>query len=229
MERAIELDPTFAGAYAILSYSYFRDWFNQWSEGPQPLERAFKAAKKAVALDDSLPLAHTYLGWACAWRKQYEEAIAEGQRAISLDPNFAEGYARLGQILTLAGRPEEGVGLVKKAMRLDPHYPPVYLNYLGRAYYAMGKYEDAIAAMKRSLTRDPDFLYARLVLAVIYGELGREEEAQAEVAEALRISPRASLEGQRERMPFKDPAAVERILEGLRKAGLPETSKAAAP
>ncbi len=229
LERAIELDPTFAGAYAILSYSRFRDWFNQWSEDPQALERAFEAAKKAVALDDSLPLAHTYLGWAYVWRKQYKEAIAEGERAIALDPNFAEGYARLGQILTLAGRPQEGIDLVKKAMRLDPHYPPTYLNYLGRACFAMGKHEEAIAALKESLTRDPDFLYARLVLAVVYNELGRDEEAQAEVAETLRISPRASMEGQRERMPFKDQAVLERFIDGLRKAGLPEKSSSTAP
>ncbi len=186
------------------------------------MERAFEAAKKAVALDDSLPLAHTYLGWAYVWKKQHEQAIAEAERAIALDPNFAEGYARLGQILTLAGRPEEAVGLVKKAMRLDPHYPPTFLNYLGRAYYAMAKYEEAIAALKRSLTRDPDFLYARLILAVVYNELGRDEEARAEVAESLRISPRVSMEGQRERMPFKDQAVLERFIDGLRKAGLPE-------
>ncbi len=93
----------------------------------------------------------------------------------------------------------------------------------------MEKYEEAIAALKGSLTRDPDFLYARLVLAVVYSELGRKEEAQAEVAEALRISPRASMEGQRERMPFKDQAVLERFIDGLRKAGLPETSRAAAP
>ncbi len=221
-ERAIELDPSFAGAYAILSYSHFRDWINQWSEGPQALERAFEAAKKAVALDDSLPLAHTYLGWAYVWRKQYEEAIAEGERAIALDTNFAEAYARLGEILSLAGRPEEGLGLVKKAMRLDPHYPPTYLNYLGRAYYAMGQYEEAVAALKRSLTRNPNILSPHRTLAVIFSELGRKEEARAEVAEILRISPRASLEGQRERVPFKDQAVSERYLESLRKAGLPE-------
>ncbi len=93
----------------------------------------------------------------------------------------------------------------------------------------MGKHEEAIAALKESLTRDPDFLYARLVLAVIYSELGRKEEVQSEVAETLRISPHASMKGQRERMPFKDQAVLERYLEGLRKAGLPEKSKSTAP
>jgi tetratricopeptide (TPR) repeat protein len=221
-ERAIELDPRFAAAYAILSYCHWRDWFNQWSEDPQHLERAFEAAQMSVSLDDSLPLARAYLGWAFLWKRHHEQAIAEARSAISLDPNFAEGYARLGEILNLASRPDEGVGLVKKAMRLDPHFPPNYLIYLGHAYYAMGKNEEAISALKRSLTRNPDFLSPRRTLAVIFSQLGRKEEAQAEVAEILRINSRASLKSQLERMPFKDRAISEQYLESLRNAGLPE-------
>ncbi len=221
-ERAIELDPNFAGAYAVLSHTYSRDWSYQWSDDTQALERASEAAKKAVTLDDSLPLAHARLAWIYLWRRQHEQAIAEVKRAIFLDPNFAEGYARLGIILTYAGRPGEGIDLVKKAMRLDPHYPPLYLFYLGHAHYLVGQYEEAIAVLKRSFTRNPDQLPSHLDLAVIYCELGRKEEARAEVAEVLRISPRASLEGQRETMLFKDQALLERYLENLRKAGLPE-------
>ena len=221
-ERAIELDPNFAGAYAVLSHTYSRDWSYQWSDDTQALERASEAAKMAVTLDDSLPLAHARLAWIYLWRRQHEQAIAEVKRAIFLDPNFAEGYARLGIILTYAGRPGEGIDLVKKAMRLDPYYPPLYLFYLGHAHYLVGQYEEAIAVLKRSFTRNPDQLPSHLDLAVIYCELGRKEEARAEVAEVLRISPRASLEGQRERMLFKDQAVLERYLENLRKAGLPE-------
>ncbi len=186
------------------------------------MERAFEAAKKAVALDDSLPLAHTYLGWAYAFNKYHEQAISEAKRAIALDPNFAEGYARLGSILNYAGRPEEAVGLIKKAMRLDPHYPYQYLFALGHAYELLRRYEDAIAALKKCIARNPDVLPAHRVLAVIYSELGWKEEAQAAVAEVLRISPRASVEGWRERGPYKDQAVVERHLNALRKAGLPD-------
>ena len=207
-ERAIELDPNFAAAYAILSYTHYRDWLNQWIEGPQALERAFEAAQKAVALDDSLPLAHAYLAWLYVMRKQHEQAIAEANCAIALDPNFSEGYARLGGILTLSGRPEESVSLLEKAMRLDPHYPPTHLFFLGHAYYALGKYEEAIAALQRGRTRLPTSITPRRTLAVIFSELDRKEEARAEVAEMLKISPHASVEGQKERMPFKDQAAL---------------------
>ncbi len=93
----------------------------------------------------------------------------------------------------------------------------------------MGKREEAIAALKKSFTRNPDLMSSHLLLAGIQSELGRKEEAQAELAEVLRISPRASLEVQRERMPFKDQALLERFIGTLRKAGLPETSKSTAP
>ena len=155
-------------------------------------------------------------------KKHHEQAIAEARCATSLDPNFAEGYARLGEILNLAGRPEEGIDLIKKAMRLDPQFPPNYLIYLGHAYFAMGKYEEAIVAMKRSLIGNANFLTPHRSLAAIFSELGRTEEAQAEVAEILRINPRASLESQRERMAFNDQAVSEKYLENLRKAGLPD-------
>ena len=83
-----------------------------------------------------------------------------------------------------------------------------------------GRYEEAIAAFKKALTRNPNLLPAHVNLAVIYSELGREEEARAEVAEVLRINPNFSLEVLRQRLPYKDPADLERYLAALRKAGL---------
>ncbi len=226
LERAIELDPSFAGAYALLSHTHYRGWRHGWSEDPHPLDRALEAAEKAVALDDSLPLAHTYLAWIYVWKKQHEQAIAEAERAVSLDSNFAEGYAVLGNILNFAGRPKEAVASIKQAMRLDPHYPPNHLVYLARGYDLLGKHEDAITALRECITRDPDRYAAHKSLAVIYGLLGRKEEAQAEVAELFRLRPHggfdASLTDVREKMPFKDQEVLERHVEGMRKAGLPE-------
>jgi tetratricopeptide (TPR) repeat protein len=84
----------------------------------------------------------------------------------------------------------------------------------------MGQYKEAIAALKGALTRNPNFLPAHLVLAAVYSELGREEEARAEAGEILRLSPAFSLEVLRQRLPYKDPAVSERHLAALRKAGL---------
>ena len=105
-------------------------------------------------------------------------------------------------------------------MRLNPHYPPPYLNQLGFAYLVAGRYEEALGPLKKALTLNPNLMFSHLNLAVCYAELGRLEEARAEVAEVLRLNPNVSLESSKQNMPYKDPADLERYLDGLRKAGL---------
>jgi adenylate cyclase len=220
-EKAIELDPQYAGAYAGLSLSYFLDWFYVWStDRAQSLERAFELGQRAVVLDDSLFLPHWGLSQAYLWKKQHEQAIAEAERATALNPNDADGYWNLGSILAFARRPGEAIGLTEKAMRLNPRYPPRYLNLLGLAYLVAGRYEEALAPLKKVLTLNPNFYLSRINLAICYAELGRLEEARAEAAEVLRLNPNFSLERARQNLAFKDPADIERILDGLRKAGL---------
>ena len=202
-ERAIALDPQFALAYTMLGLTLRQEWDWGWSLDPQALERAFELAQKAIALDDSLAWAHSLLGMAYVRKEQPEQAIAEGERAIALDPNCAECYESLADILVLAGRPEEAVGLAEKAIRLDPQFAAYYSGQLGEAYRALGRYEEAIAAQKRVLTRNPDVLPAHVELAIIYNELGREEEARAEEAEVQRLSPHFPVEALRQRASLK--------------------------
>src|SRR5437867_2929494 len=141
-ERAIELDPQYAGAYAVLGWTYFFEWAFQWSQAPQTLAQGFALAQRALTLDDSLPLAHTMLGAFYLWQKRHEQAIAEGERAITLGPNYAEGYAWLGGTFNMAGRPKEAIEVVQQAMRLNPHDPFFYLFILGFAYRLMGRHEE---------------------------------------------------------------------------------------
>src|SRR5207249_3707562 len=99
-EKALELDPQYAEAYAFLGWTYLAEWGLQWSQDLQALERALALTQQAVALDDSLPLAHSALGRVSLWKKQHDKAIAEVERAIALDPNDADGYAWLGETLS---------------------------------------------------------------------------------------------------------------------------------
>ena len=88
------------------------------------------------------------------------------------------------------------------------------------AYCLTRQYDEAIVTLKAAIIRNPDHLPLHLHLTVSYSELGRDAEARAELAEMLRLSPKLSLEGVRRVMAFKDPAALERYLTALRKAGL---------
>ena len=166
-ERAIELDPQYAAAYALLAWSYLAE-FLFWNQDPQIREQAFETAQRAVALDDSLPVAHMTLGDVYLWRRQPEQAIAAAQRAIALDPNFADGYAHLGNILNSTGKPAEGLKMVEQAMRLNPRPPSYYFTFLGESYLRTGLYEEARATLKQALLRNPNFLPAYGNLAESY-------------------------------------------------------------
>ena len=219
-EKAIELDPQYAEAYVGLSRTLSGEWIMLWNQDPQTLEREFVVAQRAVALDDSLPVAHIVLSYAYLWKKQHEQAIASVKRAIALGPNEAEGTALLGFILNCVGQPEEAIGLIQKAIRLNPRYPYNFINWLGLAYVLTRRYEEAIATLQSATLRNPNFPPPHLHLLVSYSELGRDVEARAELAELLRVIPNDSLEGARRVLPFKDPADLERYLVALRKAGL---------
>jgi adenylate cyclase len=220
-ERALELDPKYAGAYAKLGLTHFYDYFHGWNKDrAQSLKQAFELAQRAVALDESLSIPHWILGAVYLWQKQHDQAIVEAERAIALDANDADSYVTLGVILVYAGRPEKGIESIKKAMRLNPHYPADYPQNLSFAYRTAGRYEEALVLVKRVLTLNPNFANSHANLAACYAELGRLEEARAEMAEALRLNPNASLEGLRRSLPYKDPADLERFLAALREAGL---------
>ncbi|HEV8711751.1 MAG TPA: adenylate/guanylate cyclase domain-containing protein [Candidatus Binatia bacterium] len=218
-EKALELDPQYAAAYAALGWTYFLDWFMQWSPDPQNLEQALTLGQKAIALDDSLSLAHRLIGEVYLRKKQHDQARAEVERALALDPNDADGYRDLGLILFYTGPVQEGLRMVEQAMRLNPH-SRVYLVTLGWGYYWTGRYEEAIATFKRVVTHYPNLLIAHTGLATTYGALGQEEGARTEAAEILRLSPNFSLEVVGQRALYKDPAVAERLLNDLRKAGL---------
>jgi adenylate cyclase len=84
----------------------------------------------------------------------------------------------------------------------------------------LGRYEDAVASLKRRLVRNPGTDVSRVLLAASYGHLGRFAEARAAWQEVLRVNPDYSLEYRRKVLPYKNPADFERVVEGLRKAGV---------
>ena len=216
-EHALALDPEYAAAHAYLGLTHFLDWVFL-NPSPQVLQRAFESVQKAISLDDSLPEAHGIFCFILPYKKkQYEQAATEGQRAIALNPNYAEGYVYLGFLASYQGKLQETLELLQKAYRLDPHPSFNYYACLGHAYYLLRRYEEAIAAQKRSLALLPTNPMDHILLAFSYMELGRKEEARVEIREGLRLSPLASPKSLKERIPYSDPAVSQRLFDDARK------------
>ena len=106
-------------------------------------------------------------------------------------------------------------------MRLDPLYKDIALYFLAEARISLGQFDEAVAALKQRLVRNPASETSYALLASCYGHLGRIAEARAAWAEVMKIAPDFSIERRRRILPFKNPEVFERRLEGMRKAGIP--------
>jgi adenylate cyclase len=221
LEKAVELDPQSSLALSHLSRNHVIAHVNRWRESTgQSLELAMGLGERAVALDETSPHAYFAVAAAALWMKQHERAVVAAEKCLAIAPNYAEGHAVLGLIFTYSGKPRDAIASLQRAMRLDPHYRDIYLHLLALSHLQLKEFEQGIAALKRRLVRKPESDISRVLLAAIYGHMGRIEESRSEWAEALRINPDYSLEHRRATLPYKDPADFEQILDGLRKAGL---------
>ena len=222
-ERAIALDPGYARAYGDVALTYALEVGFGWAENPEPaLERALEFCLAALALDESVPQVYFALNNTYLWLNRHEDAIAAAQRAIDLDTNFADGYAALAFALNYAGRPVEALAEIRKAMRLNPRYPFLYRWNVGHAFFLMERYDEAITTFESVVAVNPEFPEAHLTLAAAYAQSGRIEDAEWEAEEILTLLPGFTIERDRPRHPYLNPADMERYLHGLRLAGLPE-------
>ena len=228
LDKAVTLDSDYADAWALLSLTILVDASMQWSESfDDSYTKSIQALQKALALDDSNPLAHAILSFFHAFRNQYEKAIAEGEKAIALGAKHGLVHALYANALERAGRPEEVIKLIKTAMALEPYYSGFYLDVLADAYYRIERYKEAFATWKQLLKRSQPGGIEQinslegLTLASI--ELGRDEEARNYAEQLFDIVPNISisaLPNVKGKYRDKGRAELERIWSALRKAGI---------
>lgn len=220
LDRAIEIDPGMAAAYASLSIVALTDFINQWNGAtPEKLEQALKLAQKAIDTDQAEPLGHHALSLALSWLRRLDEAEEAAERAIELDPNSAGAYTALGTIRDFQGRHEDALALYTRAHRLDPQFD-LSLHFLGRALLSLGRFDEAEIAFKRRLTLAPRSDMTRFYLACLYGRIGRHEEARRYWREMLELKPDFSIDHLKQALPYRDPDLFDRLMDGLREAGI---------
>jgi tetratricopeptide (TPR) repeat protein len=222
IERAISIAPNFTPARACLALTHVNDFVNGWTDSPErSLAAGLEIAQRAVAMDAEDPQARFVLAVALLWSREHDKALAEARRCLELEPGSAEGLLATARIQIYNGDAADALDMINNYMRLDPFYRAMTLHFLAEAHAVLGRYEEAVAALKQRLEREPNSPTSYALLASCYGHLGRVAESRAAWGEVLRMSPDFSIERRRTVLPFRNPESFERQVEGLRKANLP--------
>ena len=220
-KRSMALDPGYITPYWGLALSLFVTYTNGWNDATEEtLEAGCRIAEKAVEVDPTHPEAHWALALGRMWKHDLDGALSAIDQAGARGPSYAEIHATRGYILSYASRPAEAIESLEKSMRLDPEFPPVWLHFLGHAYFIQGDYQQAARLLERRIRRQPATDISRALLASACGHLDRRSEAGEAWAKLLEINPDYSIERRGRVLPYRNPADWDRIIEGLRKAGL---------
>jgi TolB-like protein/DNA-binding SARP family transcriptional activator/Flp pilus assembly protein TadD len=230
LQRAIELDPNYAPAYAALALSYIHEYESPWSQDPQSaIDRAFELGQKAVALDETESIAHKALAYAAHYRDEVNLAKKEIERAVVLNPNDYSNLCIRAWILNFSGCPEQALICRDQTLRLNPLAPDSCLLDIGVAYYTMREYGLSAETFSQMSSWN---LLRHACLAACRAQLGQDAEALAAAARAL-DSMRTEFTGEtaeifqrwlayvRRMFRFRKPDDWEHLVEGFRKAGIP--------
>ena len=219
-QRAIDLDPNYADAYAALGFAHYEAVISGWSEfRTDELERAEALALKALALDPATTRAYRLLAQINLFRKRYDLALAQVDHALEINPSDADNYAARGSILVWAGKAAEALPWLEGALRFD-RANGFAAARLCMTYYLLGRYREAVDAGDRALSRNPGRntqMITHPMMAAAYAEEGRQQDAERERAVTARLWP--LLDAGTFVAQFGTQEAQDRMLEGLKKAG----------
>jgi DNA-binding SARP family transcriptional activator/Tfp pilus assembly protein PilF len=207
--QAVELDPTFARAYAGLSFAHFQNAFLGWKKAAPEIERSYEAAGKSLMVDDRDPAAHWAMGRALWLRGSQDDALTELERAVELSPNFATGHYTLAFVHSQAGDPKAAISFSDHSRHLSPFDPLLFAMLGARAMglARLGEYNEAAEWAKKAAARPNAHQHIMCIAALTLGLAGRAAEADeykakirervpnysmAEFLAAFRYSPDAS-------------------------------------
>jgi len=193
-ERAIELDPRYANAYAGLAEAY-GTLYQLFETQDVWLEKSMEASLKALMYDSSLSQAYSALGLCYFNKGSLEEALEASRKAIELDPSDYAAHWILGRIFYLTDRETEAIEQYKKVVELNPEFFSVY-NDLLLSYQRLGDKENYLKTLETALEVYPRYLLehpndgrAHIHFAVRLAEAGRFDEAKKQAEEAIELNP----------------------------------------
>jgi adenylate cyclase len=223
LARAIEIEPSYARAHAVLAWAVW--WAAQcqwWPDRVEGFRRALRHAEEAAVLDPAEPWARMALGHCLCEDRRHGRALAELRAALDLNPNFALGRAVHGWALTAAGRFEEAIAETAAALRLSPTdtFAGIYTSFHGVALLGARRFAEALPFLRASVAAFAENPGHYHTLISCCGHLGLAEEARLSIEARNGIGPPLRLGALRRRMEGFAHGGV--FVEGLAKAGVPE-------
>ncbi len=224
LESAVRMAPEQSDCWAMLATLYSDEYMFGFNVRPDPLRRAWAAAQRAVEAAPASPLASQALAQSLFFRRERQAFRPVAERTIALNPMDGATTAFMGILLACAGDWERGCAVTDSAMQLNPHFPGWY--WLARTFdaYRTRDYRGAIDAALR--IQMPVYFWVPAMCAAAFGQLGERQAAQRAAEDLLAIKPEFAQEAREEFGKWFEAELVEHLLEGLRKAGLKDSSGA---
>ena len=221
--RALELDPMFGLAAALAGGCHMRNVVWGYAADPQfDRKEAVRLSRLALSVDDDDPDALAAASVISAFMVgDRESGIEMSDRAVALNPNSFDAWNARGWVYKVAGLPEEAIRSLERAMRMSPVDPRLYQVFSGMALalIELRRFDEAIVAAKKAQRQRPSYPPAHYCLASAFAHLGRDAEAREAAARLLEVDPAFTISA---RMGRRRQAHMKLLIEGLRKAGLPE-------
>jgi adenylate cyclase len=221
--RALELDPRFGLVAALAGNCHMLNVLLGYANDPQfERKEAVRLVRLALCLDDSDPEILARAAVISAFMVgDSESEIEMADRAVALNPNSFYAWHARGHVYRITGLPEEAVPSFERAMRMSPVDPRLHITFggMGLTLIELGRFDEAIVAGKKALRQNPSYSVAYRCLASAFAHLGRDAEAREAVARLLEVDPAFTISAWIARGGQSN---AKLLIEGLRKAGLPE-------
>ena len=221
--RALELDPRFGAVAALAGVCHMNNVIWGYAIDPQfERKEAVRLLRLALSVDDGDPDTLAMAAIISAYTADdCEGSIEMADRAVALNPNSFNAWHYRGWVYRIAGLPEEAIGSFELAIRKSPVDPRLHVLFagMGLAFTELGRFDEAIVALKKALRQNPSYVAAYRYLASAFAHLGRDAEAGEAAARLLEFDPTFTISSWIARHGQSN---IKLLIEGFRKAGLPE-------
>ncbi|MCH7936350.1 MAG: hypothetical protein IH994_04555 [Proteobacteria bacterium] len=224
--KAIEIDPGYARAYASASWHYRRQvQIHGMVLSEEEQAECIRLAELALKSDPADPYVLYQVALSVGWvGGNLERGLEMAEQALAINSNSTRIWLTRSTFQNLLGNPEAAIESVERAIRLSPNEPAMWVAHgeLSKAHIQLADYEAALGWARRSVEKHPDNWPAHHVLIASLAQLDHMDEAKTALNRLEKLDPGLTIKRLLENFSLSRYRNLDGLLDGLRKAGLPE-------